>query len=191
LRFGQDKILEVIGKRSMLEQVVACMSQLSREIIIVIAEERIIPDFDGLRRPRIVLDIHPGKGPLGGIYTGLTASKCFYNLVVASDMPFLNGKLLRYMTENAAGFDAVVPRVGRMIEPLHAVYSRGCLPVIEDMIQQGHLNVNRLLDRVKVRYIESQEIDRFDPEHLSFFNINTMADLSRARELAEKGYDYC
>jgi molybdopterin-guanine dinucleotide biosynthesis protein A len=37
---------------------------------------------------------------------------------------------------------------------------------------------------VKVRYIEEAEIDRFDPDHLSFFNINDQADLDRARRLA-------
>ncbi len=37
---------------------------------------------------------------------------------------------------------------------------------------------------VKVRYVEEDEIDKFDPEHLSFFNINSQADLDRARKLA-------
>ena len=42
---------------------------------------------------------------------------------------------------------------------------------------------------VKVRYVEEDEIDSFDPEHLSFFNINSQADLDRARKLAtDKGW---
>jgi len=40
---------------------------------------------------------------------------------------------------------------------------------------------------VKVRYVEAEEIDWFDPGHLSFFNINTAADLKTARELAREG----
>jgi molybdopterin-guanine dinucleotide biosynthesis protein A len=32
-----------------------------------------------------------------------------------------------------------------------------------------------------VRYVDEETIDRIDPEHLSFFNINTEADLEEAR----------
>jgi molybdopterin-guanine dinucleotide biosynthesis protein A len=40
-----------------------------------------------------------------------------------------------------------------------------------------------------MRYVEEAEIDSLDPEHLSFFNINSQADLDRATALAtEKGW---
>ena len=69
----------------------------------------------------MVTDTYPGKGPLGGIYTGLGAAESFYNLVVACDMPFLNQTLLDNMIQNSANFDLVVPRLGNMVESLHAV----------------------------------------------------------------------
>ena len=37
---------------------------------------------------------------------------------------------------------------------------------------------------VKVRYVEEDEINSFDPEHLSFFNINSQTELDKARKLA-------
>jgi molybdopterin-guanine dinucleotide biosynthesis protein A len=37
---------------------------------------------------------------------------------------------------------------------------------------------------MRVRYIEKGEIDRFDPEHISFFNINTYEDLEKAGTMA-------
>jgi molybdopterin-guanine dinucleotide biosynthesis protein A len=37
-----------------------------------------------------------------------------------------------------------------------------------------------------VRYVDSNDIDKFDPQHLSFFNINSEADLERARTLLER-----
>ncbi len=134
---------------------------------------------------RMLSDIYPNKGPLGGIFTVLTASESFYNFVVACDMPFLNQALLNYMTQISAGFDMVTPRLGDMVEPLHAVYSRGCLTPIKEMLKQGNLKVYELLNLVKVRYVDAEEINQFDPKHLSFFNINTKADLKMARELAE------
>ena len=135
---------------------------------------------------RIVTDIYPGKGSLGGLYTGLTASNSFYNLVVACDMPFLNQALLCYMVQLSVGFDAVVPRLGSMVEPLHAVYSRGCLATVERLLKQDNLKVRDILPLIRVRYVETEEIDMFDPEHLSIFNINTEADLEKARELAKE-----
>jgi molybdopterin-guanine dinucleotide biosynthesis protein A len=183
LRLGYDKVLEIIGNTSLLERVISRVSLLSSEVIIVTANEPTNFELVDYPKLRILCDIYPGKGPIGGIYTGLVTSTSFYNLVVASDMPFLNQALLRYMTQLSANFDLVVPRVGNLVEPLHAVYTKKCLATIEQMIKQDKLSVNQLFHLVKTRYVETEEIERFDPKHLSFFNINTKADLKRAREL--------
>ena len=74
---------------------------------------------------------------------------------------------------------------GNMVEPLHAVYSKGCLAPIECLLKQGNLKMQELFTLVKVRYVEATEINEFDPEHLSFFNVNTEADLETAREIME------
>jgi len=184
LRLGHNKVFETVGNRSLLEQVISCVSSVCSDVIIVTAPERTVPQLDSQPKLKIVTDIFPGKGPLIGIYTGVAASKSFYNLVVASDMPFLNQTLLRYMIELTSDFDVVVPRLGNLVEPLHAVYSKNCLTPIENMMEQNKLSVYELLDLVKVRYVEAEEIDRLDPQHLSFFNVNTKADLQWARELA-------
>jgi len=184
LRLGQNKALEVIGNRSLLQWVVSGLSFFNSDIIIVTATKQSFSQFIDYPKLRTITDIYPGKGPLGGIYTGLAASDSFYNLVVACDMPFLNQALLSYMIQISASFDMVTPRVGDMVEPLHAVYSKGCLAPIEEMLKQGNLKVYELLNLVKVRYVDAEEINRFDPKHLSFFNINTEADLETAMELA-------
>jgi molybdopterin-guanine dinucleotide biosynthesis protein A len=80
----------------------------------------------------------------------------------------------------------IIPRVGSLREPLHAIYSRSCLPAIEQLLKKGNYTTDRLPSLVKVRYVEAEEINRFDPKHLSFFNINTRADLEMARKLAGK-----
>ncbi len=184
LRLGHDKVRETIGNKSLLQQVISRVASLCRDIIIVTATGQSVPQLEGHPEIRRVTDIFPGKGPLGGIYTGLVTSDSLYNLVVACDMHFLNQALLRYMMRLSTSFDLVVPRVGNLVEPLHAVYSKSCLVTIEDMFKQGKLSVTELLSLVRVRYVEAEEIDRFDPEHLSFFNINTKADMEAARELA-------
>lgn len=187
----RDKVSEIIGGKSVLERVISCLSSFKGEVIVVRARGQSVPHVAGYANLRFVEDIYPEKGPLGGIYTGLTESKSDLNLVVAGDMPFLNSDLLRHIIEAADGFELVIPRINNMLEPLHAIYSRKCLPPIERLLKQDILTVYRLLDMVKVRYIELEEIDRYDPRHLSFFNVNTEADLEEARRLADEGYDKC
>ncbi len=189
LRLGRGKVQETVGNSNLLQRVVSQLNSFSNDTIVVIASEKSLPQFIGYPRFRIVTDTYPGKGPLGGIYTGLAASDSLHNLVVACDMPFLNQALLRYMIQLSAGFDLVVPRLGNLVEPLHAVYSKSCLAPIEGLLDQGDLRVRALFDLVKVRYVEADEIDSFDPKHLSFFNINTEADLEIAQQLATGGYE--
>ncbi|HEY81844.1 MAG TPA: molybdenum cofactor guanylyltransferase [Dehalococcoidia bacterium] len=185
-RLGYDKVRQTFGGRSLLEQVISRLSWLGSDIIIVTNAGESTAKLVDHPKLRTVADIHPGKGPLGGIYTGLATSTSFYNLVVASDMPFLNQALLRYMMQLSADFDIVVPRVGDLVEPLHAIYTKRCLEPIENMLKQSNLKISQLFPLVKTRYVEASEIERFDPRHLSFFNINTKADLERARELARE-----
>ncbi len=184
LRLGHEKALETVGNKSLIQWVVFSLSFLNSDIVIVTAAKQFPPQVIGYPKLKMVTDTYPGKGPLGGIYTGLAASDSFYNLVVACDMPFLNQDLLDYMIQISTGFDLVVPRLGNMIEPLHAVYSKTCLAPIECLLKQGILSVRELFTLVRVRYVEATELNRFDPEHLSFFNVNTEADLETAREIA-------
>lgn len=193
LRLGRNKISETINSETLLQRVISCLSLFEGEVIIVKAREQSLPHLKKYSNLKVVADIYPERGPLGGIYTGLASSSSFVNLVVAGDMPFLNRALLRYMIKLSDGFDVVVPRLGKFLEPLHAVYSKSCLAPIESFLKQDNLMVARLFDLLKVRYVEAEEIDRFDPEHLSFFNINTEDDFKTARKIAkeEKKNDKC
>jgi molybdopterin-guanine dinucleotide biosynthesis protein A len=192
-RLGYDKILERIGKKSLLEEIVSCISSIGKEIIIVTAQGRAFPQFSNIPKVRVVYDIYPGKGSLGGIYTGLVKSNSFYNLVLAADMPFLNQPLLKYMVKVSEGYDFILPKVNNLYEPLHAIYSKNCTEHIDYLISQDRRVIVELFDFVKVKYVEDEEVNRFDPQHLSFFNINTAEDMERARIIArgEKTDDQC
>jgi molybdopterin-guanine dinucleotide biosynthesis protein A len=184
-RFGHDKILEKIGSTSLLEQVISRIDPLSKEIIIVTAKERTFAQLANRPKVKLASDIFPGQGSLGGIYTGLVKSDSFYNLVVAADMPFLNESLLRYMIKVADGYDYTLPKIGKWYEPLHAIYSKNCINPIKSILEQGKKVIIELFDYVKVRYVEAEEVDRYDPQHLSFFNINTIKDMEQAKKITE------
>jgi molybdopterin-guanine dinucleotide biosynthesis protein A len=183
-RLGHDKVLETVGNTSLLEQVISRIDPLSKEIIIVTAKERTFTQLASRPKVKIVSDIFPGQGSLGGIYTGLVKSDSFYNLVVAADMPFVNTSLLRYMIGICEGFDFVLPRVNGLFEPLHAIYSKNCITPIESILNEGKKVIVELFKYVKVKYVESDEVDKFDPQHLSFFNINTKEELELAKKIA-------
>jgi len=184
-RLGQNKALQVIGGKSLIQWVVDRLAILSTEIIIATVHGKTIPCSSTVRI-KTVADIHPGKGPLAGIYSGLVASSNSQAIVVGCDTPFLSVGLLEYMTQICSTFDVVVPRVKKKVEPLCAVYSKSCLAPIRGLLEQNELSISRLFNMVNVRYIEENEINNFDPEHLSFFNINSQDDLERARRLAAK-----
>jgi len=185
-RLGKDKVFEVIGKETLIERAVRQLAELDElDELIVVTSERVAPLLDAFRlRARIVKDVHIGQGPMGGLHAGLLAAGNDYSLVVACDLPFLNQDLLRYMIGLRRGYDMVVPRVSGMIEPLHAVYSKSCLPAIERRLNEGRSMVYSLLEGVRVRFVEQEEVEKFDPKRLSFFNINSTADIEKARAMA-------
>jgi len=184
-RLGRDKTVEKVGGHTMLQRVTNCLTSICDEIIVVIAKDQPRPSLSV--EAIVVIDIYPGMGSLGGIYTGLTASSSLYNLVVACDMPFLNPSLLEYLMKVSPGFDVVIPRdrEGRL-EPLHALYSKNCIDPIDKQLQQGNLKIDGFLDQVNVRYVEERETSEFDPQRLSFFNINTPADLEKAEAMLKE-----
>jgi molybdopterin-guanine dinucleotide biosynthesis protein A len=178
-RLGRDKAFLRVNGQFLIERIVDRLAQLSDEVIIVANEANKYEQFEAV----IVGDAYPGKGALGGIYSGLTAATSSHCLVVACDMPFLDLSLLRYMHGLASEYDVVIPRIGKLTEALHAIYSRDCLPFIDDLLQAGDLRIVNFFSHVRVRYVDRDEVDIFDPEHLSFFNINSQADLMRARDI--------
>ncbi len=186
-RLGREKHAEVIAGKSLIGRAIGQLSLLSQEILIVISQSQAKSSKSiNYAGAKTVIDLYAGKSSLGGIYTGLVNSNTHLNLVVACDMPFLNLELLHYMVDVAPGFDVVIPKIGDKMEPLHAIYSKNCVKPIEKLIKQNNLKITAFFDSVKVRYVEKRELNRFDPEHLSFFNINTEADLEKARRIAAK-----
>ncbi len=125
LRLGRSKALEVIGGRSLIERVVERLEPVSNQLLIVTSKKQ--SDLPAIRGAEVLIDLYPGKGPLGGIYTGLVAARSSQSIAVACDMPFINSELLSHMVDMSEDFDAVVPRwEGGWIEPLHARDERGC-----------------------------------------------------------------
>jgi molybdopterin-guanine dinucleotide biosynthesis protein A len=179
-RLGQNKALLRIGGQTLIERVLDCIAPMSAEVTVVVASPAQAAELPLPPGARVAIDRYPGCGSLGGIYTGLDASREPWVLLVACDMPFLNPTLLRRLMALRRGVDAVVPRLNGQPEPLHALYSKTCLEPLERMLQTRQLKIAPLFEAVRVRYVDEDTIDSIDPGHRSFFNVNSPADAEEA-----------
>ena len=181
-RMGQDKGLLPLLGISLVERVLLQVEGLSDKVMLVTNQP------DEYRRFGVTMcaDLRPNTGPLGGVYSALHYSSRDYTLVLSCDMPFVSRPLLEYMVALQPGWDVVVPRLGdsRRVEPLRALYSKRCMEPISTALDAGERRMISFFDSVDVRYVEIEEIERFDPGNGTFFNINTPADLTAACDLA-------
>lgn len=190
---GEDKAFLQLGDQLLIERVLEVIRVVVDDITIVTNTPEEYERF----HVRLTRDVYPGIGALGGLYTGLLVAEYPYSLVVACDMPFLNVDLLQYMAGQTRQHDAVIPYMGeeeptadirttakaRDLHPLHAIYNKRCLEPIRRALDRGDLRMIAFLPEVDVRFVGRREIDQFDPQHRSFFNANTPAELRYAREL--------
>ena len=179
-RLGRDKAGEVLLGRTLLQRVVDKLAQAIQELVVVAAPEGLLPPLEASVPWRRVEDIYPGQGPLAAIYAGLLAARYEHAVAVACDMPLLSVPLLRYLLSLRREADVVLPVLGGLSDPLHAVYSRRCLDPMRRVLEGGWRRPVDFLGSVAVRYVAEDELDRFDPGHLSFFNVNSEEDLARA-----------
>jgi molybdopterin-guanine dinucleotide biosynthesis protein A len=181
-RMGRDKSQLKLGGETLVARAVRTLSALSDDVIVVANT----PEPRGNLAARLTGDVIAGGGALSGIHAGLAAARHEFALVVACDMPFLNLALLRHMASLAPGHDVVVPHWQGESEPLHAIYSRQCIVIIEPILRHGGGRIVEFYAAIRVRYLEPEEIARFDPEGLSFFNVNSPEDWARAQEIAAR-----
>jgi molybdopterin-guanine dinucleotide biosynthesis protein A len=180
-RLGMDKAFLPILGQPLIALTTQRLATLSDDLIVVTNEPGA---YSALRLPaRLVGDERPGQGSLMGIYSGLKEARHSHALVVACDMPFLSLPLLRHLTTLTAGYDVVIPRLGSMLEPLHAIYGRRCLQPMAQLLSAGEHQIIAFFSQVRVRVVDEREIEAFDADHRSFLNVNTAEDWARAQTM--------
>lgn len=175
-RMGRNKALLDFGGRSIIEYTVDLFKSMFPEVILVTNT----PEEYANLGIKIVTDIFPGKGSLGGIYTGLVHSSHDYSFIASCDMPFLRRELIDFLIGLKEGYDVVVPRLRDGHEPLHAVYSKRCCKAIEAIINIGDLRIIGFYPDARVREVSEEELTPFNPEPSSFININTPEEYEEA-----------
>ncbi len=180
-RMGEDKRYLVVGEQTLLERGLALLRSIFQEVLVVIAQDSPLLEVD----VRVVRDLVPECGSLGGLYTGLVQATTPYIFVVACDMPFLDPAVIAQFTSRRAAADIVMAKLAARLHPMHALYGKGCLPVVEQMIRTRQLKIQEIVSQssLLVRYVTEADLVAIDPTGRSFQNVNTPADLEVARSL--------
>jgi molybdopterin-guanine dinucleotide biosynthesis protein A len=189
-RMGEDKALKPFLGHPLIQRVIERMMPIADEMIVTTnhpAEYGFLNTSSGsVRRLRLVPDLKPGRGALGGLYTAIASASSPLAAVVACDMPFASPKLfegaLNLMVAEDA--DVVIAKTDEGYEPLHALYRREtCLPAIESAIAADQWKVISWFPQVKVRVLTADEIKSFDPSGLCFWNLNTPEEFVEAEKM--------
>jgi molybdopterin-guanine dinucleotide biosynthesis protein A len=193
-RMGEDKALKPFLGRPLIQRVAERLIPIADEVIVTTNH----PDNFRFLDLRLVSDLKPGRGALGGLYTAIASASRSTVAVVACDMPFASPTLLRAASRMLVEeeVDVVIPsvaprakRAGKSVEgyePLHAVYRRDtCLPAIEAAIDADQWKVIAWFPQVKVRILTPDEVKEYDPSGLAFWNVNTPEEFSKAETLAQ------
>jgi len=182
-RMGTDKRFLAVGEKTLIERALEVYEHLFREILVVVAQPT--PELATLEH-RVLVDMIPDCGSLGGLYTGLSGATRQRIFAAACDMPFLNSEVISHLVALSAASDIVMPKLATGLQPMHAVYAKTCLPHVRRMIDAGQFTIQEVArnERLKVRLVPEDDLRRIDPRLLSFFNLNTPADLEFARKLA-------
>lgn len=174
-RMGSNKALLKVNGERMVETAYRCLTGIFDEILLVTNTPEVY-EFIPCRK---VADIYPGMGPLGGIHAALFNCAAERAFITACDMPGLNPRLIRELNCMHVGADVVIPETVGGLEPLHAVYTKNCLPNIEKMLRAGKRRILSCFEPSQIRLVPRERIAAMDSDFSSFCNINTQEEYRR------------
>ncbi|KAF1078261.1 molybdenum cofactor guanylyltransferase [Methanogenium sp. MK-MG] len=177
---GKEKYFFNHCGETFISRLVSTLNEIVDEVIIVARDNDQCRRFSGFAGVRVVPDLHQGRGPVGGIHAGVCKAEGDLIFAVACDMPCVSGAVIEYLFRAAEGFDAAIPRwENGMTEPLHAVYRRQAL--VERFDGAEAWSMRDLMAGLAVHYVDCSLLRQYDPDLLTFTNINHADDLARLR----------
>ncbi len=173
-RMGRPKASLKFGELTLLDLIVLRLGKSFSEIVVVAAPAALaeirLADADSAK---IVHDAVPFEGPLAGLQRGL--DEVFGDPVFACscDLPMLSAMVARALCSMIGAYDAVIPEVDGMPQPLHAAYRKRCAGAIGELLARGERRTIALTQALSVLKVGESHLRQLDPGLTSFFGINT------------------
>jgi len=176
-RMGRDKAFLELGADTLLAKGLKLAGAVSPDV-------RIVGDLKKFGSfGQVIEDVYRDCGPLGGIHAALSTSTTDLNLMLAVDLPFVSSELLEYLVLRAreSGATVTVPRAGKRLQPLCALYRRLFANVAEQSLRAGKYKIDALFAKVETRVIEEDELTQAGFSVAMFRNLNTPEEVERAK----------
>jgi molybdopterin-guanine dinucleotide biosynthesis protein A len=172
-RFGSDKSLHIYEGKPLISHTYDAVKPVFDEIYIIAPGGEKFSFLDA----KIIPDIIPGLGPIGGIYTAVESLDLERVFIFPCDMPFINTEFIKYMTEIPDYYDIIVPELNGRYQPLHAIYSKRCADGIKRKIELKDYRMSGFYEGYNIRAVNEDEIGFYDDPFRMFKNINFREDL--------------
>ncbi len=177
-RFGSDKVFMKLSDRSVSEHIYYNFRSIFSDVFFVSGTEKNI-----LENQVLHIDLHQGKGPLGGLYTALEYAAHEYCFVTACDTPFIDHGLIKLLWDNRSNADAVIPVWKGRPEPLAAFYNIRCKKSIEKLLNTQNLSMKNFIEDIDAVRLDLNDI--YSPAEIQrlFLNINTPGSFEKAKKI--------
>jgi molybdenum cofactor guanylyltransferase len=196
-RMGTDKARIAWDRGTLLTHAVDRMRQVASRVFVVGSVEG--------APVRVLPDLFPETGPLGGLQAAIAQTVTDWNLFLAVDMPLVPARMsavvpltktpdaTTHSARNSDNFADCTASLDRF-QPLCALYHRRVLSDFERALSKGEYSIHRLLETmttatghnkiIGLRTIDEHELMTAGFSADMFWNVNTPEDLERARMLA-------
>ena len=174
-RMGTDKGLIELNGKKMVQYLIDVFKSLGLPVIIV-ANNVEYGSFEA----KFVQDRIKDHGPLAGIATGLFYSSTEKNVILSCDTPFITSELISFLLEESENETITITKSFDRLHPLIGVYSKSCLPIIEQELDKNNLRLRDLCDKVNAKTVDVSNNDQFNSPDL-FKNINTKEELEKLK----------
>jgi len=175
---GKEKYFFQYQGKTFLDRLLSSLRQVVDECVLVARNESQCTRFAEIGWVRCIPDIRGGIGPIGGLHAGSLEAQGDLVFVSACDMPCVDPTVVAHLFDAIGDFDAAIPIWNPdMLEPLHAVYRRTAL--LSYLASHDSLSLRKMVHTLNSRFIPVDELRAFDPDLVTFTNINKIEELEK------------
>ena len=186
-RMGRDKGSMIIQDKPMIKHILSTLNHQIDEVLIVLNDQKRIDRYKEFINPQdyaytitFLEDKIKNKGPMPGIMTGLSKIRSDYALILPCDSPYVSEKYIKSIFEELSDdYQAIVPYHDpndklKTSEPLHSIYNKSIIPIIEELVNEDVLHIKGLIEKIDTKFVL---IDNKKIEKKEFKNLNRPEDI--------------